>query len=109
MLHTDYKFGEVFDLVRQIESSDEKVQLKNIFGNDNGSVTLLSFKAGQELATHVAPAEVLVYVIKGAVEFTMLDKPHSIDEGHCLLMGHGVPHSVRAKTDSKVMLVKIKA
>lgn len=43
------------------------------------------------------------------VEFTMIDKPHTIKAGFFMLMGQGVPHSVVAATDAKVMLVKIKA
>lgn len=108
MLQTDYKFGEVNTLANQIEASDEKVQFKNVFTNNNGGVTMLAFKAGQELSTHTAPAEVMVCVAEGEIEFTMLDKPHTIKAGQFLLMGQDVAHSVRATMDSKVMLIKIK-
>lgn len=108
MLQTDYKFGEVNTLANQIEASDEKVQFKNVFTNDNGGVTMLAFKAGQELSTHTAPAEVMVCVAEGEIEFTMLDRPHTIKAGQFLLMGQDVAHSVRATMDSKVMLIKIK-
>lgn len=108
MLQTDYKFGEVNTLANQIEASDEKVQFKNVFTNNNGGVTMLAFKAGQELSTHTAPAEVMVCVAEGEIEFTMLDRPHTIKAGQFLLMGQDVAHSVRATMDSKVMLIKIK-
>lgn len=68
MLHTDYRFGEVKELGRQIENNPDKVQSKGVFSNENGGVTLLSFKAGQQLTTHTAPAEVMVYVIEGEIE-----------------------------------------
>lgn len=106
MRQTDYRYGEVHTLALQIESSDEKVQFKNIFDNDNAGVTLLAFKAGQELTTHTAPAEVMVLVVEGAIDFTMLDMTHNISAGQFLLMGPDVPHSVKAITDTKVMLVK---
>ena len=61
-----------------------------------------------DLATHQAPAEVMVNVIEGEIVFTMLDTPHTMRKGDFLLMGNGVPHSVHAVTDAKVMLVKIK-
>lgn len=108
MLHTDYKFGEIHCLSRQLYPSEEKVQFKNVFGNANGGVTLLAFKSGQELTTHTASAEVMVCVLEGEIEFTMLGMPHTIEAGQFLLMGQDVPHSVKAKADSKVMLVKIK-
>lgn len=109
MLQTNYKFGEVNVLSSQIEKSDEKVQFKNIFANPNGGVSLLAFAAGQELTTHTAPAEVMVCVLDGEIEFTMIDTPHVIRAGQFLLMGREVPHSVKARTEAKVMLVKIKA
>lgn len=109
MLETEIKFGEVHDLAVQIENSIDRVQFKNIFSNGNGGVALLAFKAGQKLDEHVAPAEVMVNVLEGEIEFTLLGHPHTISAGQFLLMGAGVPHSVLAKTDAKVMLIKLKA
>lgn len=108
MLQTDYKFGETLCLSRQLNPSEDRVQFKNVFGNANGGVTLLAFKSGQELTTHTAPAEVMIYVLEGEIEFTMLDMPHCMKAGQFILMGSDVPHSVKAKADSKVMLIKIK-
>lgn len=108
MLHTDYKFGEIKSIADQIEVSAEKVQFKHVFNNDNGGVVLVAFKAGQKLDTHTAPAELMVNVLEGEIEFTMLDKPHTIKAGEFLLMGADVAHSVVAKADSKMMLVKVK-
>lgn len=109
MLNTDYRFGEVHNLASQIEDGTDKVHFKNIFENANGGVSLLAFKAGQALAEHLAPAEVMVYVIEGEVKFTMLDQPHVIKAGEFMLMGEGVRHSVVALADSKVILVKIRS
>lgn len=108
MRQTDYRYGEVYNLKAQIESSDEKVQFQNIFDNDNASVVLLAFRAGQELTTHTAPAEVMVCVAEGSIEFTMIDTPHTLGAGQFLLMGPDVPHSVKALTDAKMMLIKAK-
>lgn len=38
----------------------------------------------------------------------MIDKPLHLHKGDFILMGNGVPHSVHAVTDAKIMLVKIK-
>lgn len=108
MLKTDYKFGEVHDLLSQVETASDKVNFRSIFENASGGVSLLAFKAGQALSEHLAPAEVMVCVLEGEVEFTMIDKPHTIKAGEFMLMGEGVPHSVTAPVDAKVMLVKLK-
>lgn len=108
MLDTDYKFGDVHELTAQIESGKDKVHFKHIYSNENGGVVLVAFEAGQKLDTHTAPAEVMVNVLEGEIEFTMIDKPHTLKAGEFLLMGAGVPHSVIARAASKMMLVKIK-
>lgn len=108
MLKTDYKFGEVFPLASQVEKNESKVEFKDIMNNDNGGIALLAFSAGLDLAKHLAPAEVMVYILEGEVIFTMVDKPLHLHKGDFFLMGNGVPHSVHAVTDAKVMLVKIK-
>lgn len=108
MLETDFKFGEVHSLAYHIEPDSEKVQFKSIFQNSNGGVALVAFKAGQKLDTHTAPVELMVNVLEGEIEFTMLDKVNTIKAGEFLLMGADVPHSVLAKKDSKMMLIKVK-
>lgn len=80
MLNTEYKFGEVHDLASQVEYGNERVNFRSIFENGNGGVSLLAFKAGQNLAEHLAPAEVMIYVVDGEVEFTMIDRKHLIKQ-----------------------------
>ncbi|MDE6695827.1 MAG: cupin domain-containing protein [Muribaculaceae bacterium] len=108
MLNTDYRFGEVHVTTDQIEAGNDKVHFKQIFSNENGGIVLVAFKEGQKLDTHTAPAEVMINVLEGEIEFTMLDKVHVIKAGEFLLMGADVAHSVVAKTDSKMMLIKVK-
>lgn len=108
MIETEFKFGEVHNLFAQVEVGEDKAHFKRIFENANGGVSLLAFEAGQQLQTHTAPAELMVCVMQGEIEFTMIDVPHVIKAGEFMLVGEGVPHSVKANADSKVMLVKVK-
>lgn len=109
MINTEYKFGEVHVLADLIQVAEDHPQFHRIFENANGGVVLLALKAGQKLDEHLAPAELMVNVIEGSIEFTMIDKPHTINAGEFMLVGEGVPHSVVVKADSKVMLIKVKA
>lgn len=109
MLETSYKFGETHNLSTQIELSSDKVQFRPIFNNANGGVALLGFKTGQKLDEHLSPAELMVTVLEGEIVFTVIDTPHTLHAGEFLLVGEGVPHSVVANADSKVLLTKIKA
>ena len=108
MLDTEYKFGGVHNLASQVAPDNERVEFKRIFENANGGVSLLAFKSGQKLDQHLAPAEVMVCVLEGEIEFTMIGMPHTIKASEFMLMGADVPHSVVAKADSKVMLIKVR-
>ena len=108
MINTEYKFGEVHILANQVEKGEDKVHFANIFNNENGGVALVAFKEGQQLDTHAAPAELMVNVLEGEIEFTIFDKVHTLRGGEFLLLGAEVPHSVYAKADSKLMLIKVK-
>ncbi len=109
MISTEYKFGEVHVLSDQIQTASDKVHFQNILNNANGGVALVAFKAGQKLDEHVAPAELMIQVLEGEIEFTVVDRPHILKAGEFMLVGQDVRHSVVAKTDSKMMLIKIKA
>lgn len=106
---TDFKFGEVYRLADQIQEAEDKVQFRNILATSNGGVSIVGFKAGQFLDEHVAPAEVMVYVIEGEIDFNMAGNTHTLKGGEFLLMGADVLHQVKANTDSKLMLVKVKS
>lgn len=106
---TEFMFGEVHSLLNQVEKGNDKVHFRNIFETGNGGVSLVAFEAGQKLDKHLAPAEVMVLVLEGNIEFTMDGHPHNLEAGQFLLMGQDVPHSVLAKADSKLLLIKVKA
>lgn len=107
-MKTNFKFGEVLKFDESVKYDAEKVEFKTVFETTKGGVSLVAMKAGQQLETHLAPFEVMVTLVEGEIEFTMLDQTYSIRAGEYILMGANVPHSVVAKADSKMLLVKIK-
>lgn len=108
MIDTEYKFGEVHKLSDQIEWGEDNVHFHNVFSNANGGVALVAFKKGQRLETHASPFEVMVYVVEGEIEFSLLGSSRVLKAGDFLLMGAEVAHSMAALADSKLMLVKVK-
>lgn len=108
IMKTNYKFGEIIRHSEAIDYSTENPVFQPVFETPNGGVAFVALKQGQKLETHTAPFEVMINICEGEVDFTMLDMTHSLSEGEFILMGANVPHSVVAKKDSKLMLIKIK-
>ena len=107
-MKTNYRFGEKYVLADQVSVTPDRVECTQVFETENGGISLLAFKKGQLLDTHLAPAVVMVNVIEGEIEFTMNGVVNTLRGGEFLLMGADVPHSVVAKEDSKVMLTKVR-
>ena len=109
MKQTDFEFEEVYNLTRQIDEAATEIHYRDILTNENGGVTLLAFRQGQKLPSHLAPGDVMVYVLGGKLEFTFDKSTREISHGEFMLIKEGVAHKVEAKSYSKVMLVKIKS
>lgn len=107
-MKTNYQFGEALQLCNQVDYASDSMEFRQIFETANGGVALLAMKPGQKLDTHTTPFEVMVTVCEGEIDFTMIDRTHNMKAGDFLLMGANVAHSVEAKKDSKILLVKIK-
>lgn len=103
-----FKFGKVTTITELIDLDENKVQFQSIFETGHGGVVLLAFKKGQKLDRNLAPAELMVNVLEGEIEFIMNDSLNMLKQGDFILVGADVPHSVQALKDSKVILVKIK-
>lgn len=74
-----------------------------------GTVTLFAFDAGQALSEHTAPYDALVHAIDGSATITVGGTAHVVSAGQLLLLPANVPHSLRADTPLKMMLVMIRA
>ena len=107
-MKTFFKFGEALKHSDAINYNDEKVEFQQVFETAYGGVSFVALKEGQKLEPHTAPFEVMVNICEGEIEFTMIDRPITLKEGEFLLMGANVEHSVLAKKDSKLMLIKVK-
>ncbi|MCH5236810.1 MAG: cupin domain-containing protein [Muribaculaceae bacterium] len=107
-MKTNYRYGEIISLCNQVDYASDQVEFRQVFETSNGGVALLAFKEGQKLETHTSPFQVMVTVCEGEIDFTMLDETHLMKAGDALLMGANVAHSVKARANSKVLLVKIK-
>lgn len=108
-MKTQEEIKTSFRLAGQLDFKAGEVVTKEVFSNANGSVTLLAFDKGAMLARHQSPADVLVYVIEGAVEFEVDDTRQELKAGDSILLPSSTPHTVLALDRTRVLLTRISA
>lgn len=73
-----------------------------------GTVTAFAFDAGQGLSEHTAPFNALVQIIDGVADITIAGSVHTVSEGEMIIIPANKPHSLKANTQFKMLLIMIR-
>ena len=73
-----------------------------------GNVTLFAFDEGEELSEHTAPFDALLLVLAGAFDLTVGGTPVAAGAGSIVRLPAHVPHAVRAREPSRMLLVMLR-
>jgi quercetin dioxygenase-like cupin family protein len=82
---------------------------RTLIKKDNGTVTIFAFDKGEGLSEHKAPYDALVYIIEGEADITISGNSNSVKSGEMIIMPTNNPHSLKATTNFKMLLVMIKS
>lgn len=96
-------------LADELPYGKSEILNKTVIDADGGSVTLLAFDKGTMIARHQVEANVMVFVLEGAIEFEVGDQRQHLTTGNAIVLPAATPHTVLALEKSKVLLTKIKA
>lgn len=106
------KFFKNIDVAKALVLKDEvlyvdkQVVSKTLTQTRNVSITLFAFDKGEEISTHSAPGDALVYVTEGQVTITIGDnEPVLVKQGEVILMPANIAHGLQANERFKMMLV----
>lgn len=69
---------------------------------------VLAFSAGQEMTEHQAPAPILLQAVEGELRITAEGRKVVLRPGGILHLDAGIPHSVAADVDGKLLLCILK-
>lgn len=99
----------------------EAISLKNQIGYEPGQVasmtltnqpqvgmTLFAFDQGTKIGTHAAPGDAIPTILEGEAEITISGTTYTVRAGESIVMPAGEPHSLRAATRFKMLLVLVK-
>lgn len=101
--------GNVSMLAHLLDYQEGSVVSRAIIDRDVGTVTVFAFDEGEGLSEHTAPFDALVYIIEGEAEITISGKANNIGAGQIIIMPANEPHTLRALTKYKMMLVMIRS
>jgi len=99
----------VMHLSTLINYQDGTVVSKEILKKNTGNITLFAFDKGQGLSEHTAPFDAMVFILEGEAEISISRKPYRLISGDTIVMPAGQPHSLKALTQYKMILVMIRS
>ncbi len=100
--------GKMFSPFEVLDFQEGGIVSRSLLDGEGGSATLFTFDAGQSLSEHKAPYSALVYGLEGEAEFTVGGVAQKIQAGRMLVMPANVPHSMKAETRFRMMLVMVR-
>lgn len=98
--------GEIVDLESWAQDLPDK-HTKVIVKTDEMELVRLVIPAGKEFSSHKVSGPCVVHCIEGKIALTAMGKTQAITPGQLLYLMPDEPHSVRAETDSVVLLTII--
>jgi quercetin dioxygenase-like cupin family protein len=97
------------DLAKQIEVPADGTLSKTIIQDERLKVVLFGFAAGQELSEHTASVPAIMHFLSGESDVTLGPDKIAATAGTWVHMPAQLPHSIRAKTPSVMLLMMLKA
>lgn len=97
---------KIINLKASLDFHQNSIVSQTVLNKGNQSITLFAFDEGQDIATHSAPIDALVQVIEGNVEVIISGESFNLQEGDFIIMPKDEPHSLKALSKFKMMLVK---
>lgn len=96
------------NLVNLVSYQKDAVISRTIIKEKAGTVTLFAFDKSQALSEHTVDFDALVLLLDGEAEIRIAGKPNVLKSGDYIIMPANEPHSVKAITDFKMLLIMIK-
>ena len=100
--------AEVKELIGLLQYQKGSIVSRVLLKNKGGTVTLFAFDEGEGLSEHTAPFDALVVNIEGNATIGIEAESFQIKQGETITLPANRPHSVKATTQFKMVLIMIR-
>ncbi len=101
--------NEVLNLKDTISYEENGVSSISLVQRTNFTMTLMAFSKGSKIASHSSNGDALVQILDGSAKITVDNKEYIVNAEESLLMPAGIPHSLSAENEFKMLLIVVKA
>jgi quercetin dioxygenase-like cupin family protein len=100
--------AKALKLSELIDYKEGSVVSREIIAKKTGTVTLFAFDLGQGLSEHTAPFDATVFCLEGEVVVTISGRPILVKKDEMVIMPADQPHSLKANSKFKMLLIMIR-
>jgi quercetin dioxygenase-like cupin family protein len=97
------------DVAKEISPPPDGTLSRTIHQDDHLKAVLFGFAPGQELSEHTASRPAVMHFLSGEADVTLGPDSIEASSGTWIHMPPELPHSIRAKTEVKMLLLLLKS
>lgn len=97
----------VINMESLVEYQQGTVVSRTLAQNKFLSVTLFAFDKDEEISSHTAGGDAMVYILDGKGEITIDEEIFNVEKGETIVMPVNRPHALLAKERFKMLLIVV--
>lgn len=99
--------AKVLSLESLVDYQEGRVVSRTLSQGRALSVTLFAFDKNEEISTHSAPGDAMVYLLDGEAEVTIGGEKFVMKTGDTIVMPANIPHGLVARERFKMLLIVV--
>lgn len=96
------------DIAEQVEPPPDGTLSRTVYQDERLKVVLFGFAAGQELSEHTSSTPAIMHFLDGEADVTLGADRIVAAQGTWVHMAAQLPHSIRARTPVRLLLLLLK-